>query len=86
MITHLANTSALTNCTYYADMTGGNQTITNTYTGIFVGTGGDVKVVDANGNDVIYAAQSGQTLALKGITKIYATGTTALKLVVGRIE
>jgi hypothetical protein len=86
-ITNVANTSAMTDETYYADMTAGDITITNTYTGIYVGVTGDVKYVASNGNDVIAAnVPVGLTLVLKNITKIYETGTTALKLRVGRIE
>jgi len=86
-VMNLANISLLAGCKYYADMTGGDQVIITASTCIYVGSTGDVKVDFENGETVTFSGvPTGQVLALKKITKIYETGTSATKLVIGYIE
>jgi hypothetical protein len=58
-----------------------SDTATKRYSGLYIGTGGDVKVTTAGGTDVTFVnTNSGQIIPLT-ITKVFATGTTATNIV-----
>lgn len=53
-----------------------------TFSAIYVGVGGDVKVTTSAGNNVVFPnAMSGSILPISSVTKVWATGTTASSLV-----
>jgi hypothetical protein len=51
------------------------------YCGFYVGGTGDVKIDDAAGNTVTFKACPVGLLVHVGVTRIYATGTTATNIV-----
>ena len=51
------------------------------YAGLYVGTGGDVKVTTAGGTNVTFTSVLGSTIIPLGITKVWSTGTTASDIV-----
>ena len=51
--------------------------------GLFIGTGGTIKIDTPAGDTLTFTVQSGQYLPW-GATKVYATGTTADDIVAGR--
>ena len=51
------------------------------YSGLYVGTGGDVKVTTIGGSDVTFSSVPGGVILPLGITKVWSTGTTASNIV-----
>jgi hypothetical protein len=48
---------------------------------LYIGTGGDLKVVDSSGNTTIFANVPGGTILPVLVTQVFATGTTASDLI-----
>jgi len=61
------------------DISSGNHTITKRpCRGLWVGTGGNVKIAAADGDDITFTnVQSGTLIPLADAATVYQTGTTA---------